>query len=110
MGGIGTYTILRDCPDVFAAAMIGAGIGDPETVDTWKDTPVCIYHGTNDTTIPYESTKVMAAALGDTGNVEIETLDGVGHNIKQYMYLRMNEEGKSESFSWMAEQRKTSKK
>ena len=104
MGAIGTYTILRDCPDMFAAAIIGAGIGDPESVDFWKNTPVRIYHGTNDKVIPYESTRVMAAALENNENAEIRTLEGVGHSIQSYMYLMMNEEGKSESFSWMAEQ------
>jgi len=104
MGAIGTYTIFRDCPDMFAAAIIGAGIGDPESVDFWKNTPVRIYHGTNDKVIPYESTRVMAAALENNKNAEIRTLEGVGHSIQSYMYLMMNEEGKSESFSWMAEQ------
>lgn len=105
MGGVGTYTILRDCPDMFAAAIIGAGIGDPDSVESWKSTKVRILHGTGDKTIPYETTKVMAAALEGASNAEIIPLEGSGHNIQAYMYMIKNEEGKSENLTWMSEQR-----
>lgn len=101
MGGIGTYTILRDCPGMFAAAIIGAGIGDPDSVDLWADTPVRIFHGTEDTTIPYKTTEVMAEALEEYPNVEIIPLKGVDHNTKPFMY----QVGPGQdSLSWMAEQ------
>lgn len=102
MGGIGTYTILRDCPGMFAAAIIGAGIGNPDSVDLWAtDTSVRIFHGTKDSTISYECTEVMAEALEEYPNVEIIPLEGVGHDIKPFMY----EIGPGQdSLSWMAEQ------
>lgn len=96
-GGIGTYTILRDCPGVFAAAIIGAGIGDPESVDLWKDTPVRIFHGMLDFTVSYEACEIMAEALKDYPNAEIFPLENADHNIKPYMYT-------AENFSWMAKQ------
>lgn len=101
MGGIGTYTILRDCPGMFAAAIIGAGIGDPDSVDLWADTPVRIIHGTKDSTIPYKSTQVMAVALKEYPNVEIKLLQGEGHTIKPFMYQGG---GGKDNLSWMAQQ------
>ena len=102
MGAIGSYTILRDCPDVFAAAVIGAGIGDPDSVDLWKSTPVRICHGTKDTTIPYKSTEVMAEALKNYPNVEIVTLDNGDHNIKPFIYGANWDGSANENFAWMA--------
>ncbi len=102
MGGIGSYTILRDCPDMFAAAVIGSGIGDPGSVDLWKSTPVRICHGTNDKTIPYKSTEVMAEALKNYPNAEIVTLDNGDHNIKPFIYGANWDGGANENFAWMA--------
>ncbi len=99
MGGIGSFTMLRDCPDVFAAAIIGAGIGDPDTVDLWKDTPVRILHGTLDETVVYEAFEVMSAALEDYPNAKTVSLKKADHNIKHEMYTNTN-------FSWMAKQKR----
>ena len=105
MGGIGTYTILRDCPDVFAAAIIGAGIGDPDSVDTWRSTKVRILHGTEDRVISYKATEKMEEALRTSKNAEIITLEGIGHDILSFMYAQTDAEGKSEHLVWMAAQK-----
>ena len=102
MGGIGVYTILRDCPDMFAAALIGSGIGDPDSVDLWKSTPVRIVHGTKDATISYKAAEVMIEALKDYPNVEIVTLVNGDHNIKPYLYGANWDDGINENFEWMA--------
>ncbi len=99
MGGIGSFTMLRDCPDVFAAAIIGAGIGDPDTVDLWKDTPVRIFHGTLDETVVYEAFEVMSQALEDYPNAKTISLKRANHNIKHEMYTNTN-------FSWMGKQKR----
>ena len=95
MGAIGAYTALRDCPNVFAAAIVGAGIGDPETVDKWKNTYAHIIHGRYDNTIHYTATEEMQKALTENSKVEIIPLDRE-HSIKPYMYTK-------EQFAWMAE-------
>ncbi len=107
MGGIGTYTILRDCPDIFAAAIIGAGIGDPDTVEAWKDTQVRVFHGKEDDVIPSKPSELMAEALqaANSRDAVFSLADGFGHDIEWLMYGPENDEGKSESLSWMAEQR-----
>ena len=107
MGAIGTYTALRDCPDMFAAAIIGAGIGDPDTVESWKNTPVRIFHGTRDTTIPIKPSELMAEALqkANARDAVFTPLEGAGHDIEPLMFCTKNDEGKSEVFSWMAKQR-----
>ena len=102
MGSIGSYTMLRDCPDVFAAAVLGAGIGDPGSVDLWKSTPVRIFHGTEDTTIPFKAAEVMIEALKDYPNVEFSPLVNAGHTIKPYMYVADWDDGLNDNFVWMA--------
>ncbi len=106
MGSIGTYTVLRDCPDMFAAAIIGAGIGDPETVEKWKDTPVRIFHGTKDRTIPIKPSELMAEALqkANAKDAVFTPLEGAEHDIEWLMFGLKNNEVKSEAFSWMAKQ------
>ncbi|MBE7063106.1 MAG: hypothetical protein E7390_04860 [Ruminococcaceae bacterium] len=107
MGAIGTYTVLRDCPDMFAAAIIGAGIGDPDTVKAWKDTPVRIFHGTWDRTIPIKPSELIAEALqkANARDAVFTPLERTEHDIEGLMFLPKNDEGKSEIFSWMAKQR-----
>lgn len=103
-GGIGSYSILKDCPDMFAAAIIGAGIGDPEAAKTWASTtPVRILHGTEDKTAVYGATEAMAEAVKDYPNVEIITLVGKDHNIKPSMYKVASGQ---ESLAWMAKQQR----
>ncbi len=104
MGGIGTYTILRDCPDVFAGAIIGAGIGDPDSVDLWKSTPVRIIHGTKDASVIYEATEIMQEALKGYNNAEIITLEGADHNIKPVMYGEDRGKTTNENLLWLASQ------
>ncbi len=96
-GAIGSFMMLKDCPDVFAAAIIGAGIGDPDSVDLWKDTPVRIFHGKQDFSVTYEAFEIMAEVLKDYPNAELFPLENADHNIKTYMYTE-------ENFSWMAKQ------
>ena len=107
MGSIGTYTVLRDCPDMFAAAIIGAGIGDPDTVESWKNTPVRIFHGTRDKIIPIKSSERMAEALQKANALDavFTPLEGAEHDIEWLMFGPKNNEEKSETFSWMAKQR-----
>lgn len=95
-GGVGSFSILKDCPEIFTAAIIGAGIGDPDAADLWKNTPVRIIHGTKDAKITYKAAELMQAAIKDHPNSKLITVDD-GHDIKPYMYTE-------ENFSWMAKQ------
>ncbi len=106
LGSVGTYTVLRDCPDMFAAAVIGAGLGDPDTVDAWKDTPVRIFHGKLDRTIPIKSSEVMVEALQAAGakDAVFTSIEGFEHDIEWLMFGLKNGEVKSETFLWMAKQ------
>lgn len=103
-GAVGAYAILKDCPDVFAAAIIGAGIGDPDAADSWKDTPVRIFHGTSDPKVTYKAAEAMAEALKDHPGAEIITLEGEGHDIKPYMYGVTGNGEAGETLMWMAKQ------
>lgn len=99
MGAIGAYAMLADCPTSFAAAMIRAGIGDPDKVPDWKDTPVRIVHGTNDTNIPYAGATIMINALTEAGaaDAQLITVQDGPHDVRYAMYTQ-------ENFDWLAAQ------
>lgn len=88
MGAIGAYAMLADCPNVFAAAMVRSGIGDPSKVSLWKDTPIRIFHGDQDTNVLYAGSTKMIEALTAAGAKDAERITVVGgaHEIRDTMY------------------------
>lgn len=41
---------------------------------------ICIFHGTSDTIIPYDSSKKLESKFKETKNIELYTIDGAEHN------------------------------
>src|SRR5262249_46809491 len=67
---------------------------DPDTENAWFDAycpirnvsrgypPTLLIHGTNDTDVPYEQSKAMAAKLAEVGvEHELLTVPGAGHGL-----------------------------
>lgn len=95
MGGYGTWSIAAHHPGRFAAlvpvcgGILRHGVQEPEAgVDLYAETarkigatPVWIFHGNADQSVPVEESRKMNAALkANSGNVKFTEYDGVNHN------------------------------
>ncbi|OUU19886.1 MAG: hypothetical protein CBC13_11900 [Planctomycetia bacterium TMED53] len=102
MGGIGTFGIISKRPDLFAAAVPLCGGWDPDSVASFKDVPMWIFHGAKDKVIPPVRSQVMVEALKEAGaNVKYTEHPEAGHNIFRLTY------GDPELWKWLFEQKKT---
>jgi predicted peptidase len=82
MGGTGTWTILANHPDVFAAAIPICGWGEPATAKRVKDIPVWVIHGNADTIMPVAGSRDMVKALLKAGAKPIYwEYDGATHAV-----------------------------
>lgn len=95
MGGIETWDWAIQDPDLFAAIMPVSATGKPENVGTLRETPVWVFHGDQDQTVPYAGDKAMVDALRLAGgNVKFTTIKG-NHDIWDKVY------NNREIFSWL---------
>lgn len=82
MGGFGTLNALANHPDMFASAYAICGGGDPATASLLINTPLWIFHGSNDQTVPVTQSRHMYQAVLEAGGTRIRYTEypGVGHN------------------------------
>ena len=111
MGGYGTFAFASKHPGKFAAAVpVCGGVvmprtqaeGDPYTEVAVKigKTPMWIFHGSADTSVPVtESQKMNAAIKAAGGNVRYTEYPGVPHNSWDKAY------GEVDLAKWLLEQR-----
>jgi predicted peptidase len=87
MGGIGSFDILYRKPNMFAAALIICGGGNPNYVSNYaKKVPLWIFHGDKDNTVKTEYALTMAEAIKKSGgNPKVTIFPGVGHNAWDYV-------------------------
>ncbi len=83
MGGFGTWDLIMRHNDIFAAAIPICGGADPTKAEELVNTPIYTFHGTDDTSVPYEGTAEMVEAIEDLGGrlINFITYDGEGHGI-----------------------------
>ena len=83
MGGFGTWNLLMNHSDVFAAGVPICGGADHRKAELMADVPVWTFHGTADGTVPYAGTETMVNAIKKAGGQKITftTYTGSGHNI-----------------------------
>ena len=91
MGGFGTWGMLRDYPDYFAAAVPICGgwdlDDDVENAPAMKDVPIWAFHGALDTAVPVARTRDMVEALEAVGgNVKYTEYPDGGHGISARVY------------------------
>ena len=80
MGGYGTWEALMRRPQLWAAAVPICGGGDPARVVTYKDVPIWVWHGANDTTVPPVNSRTLVEALKKAGGAPKYTeLERVNH-------------------------------
>ena len=104
MGGYGTWNLLMNHPDVFAAGIPMCGAGDPNQAEVLKDMPIWAVHGAKDPTVPVSGSRDMANALeaiGATGFHYTELPDAE-HDVWNYTYSNQ------EIFNWLLSQKKPS--
>ena len=83
MGGFGTWNLLMNHSDVFAAGIPICGGADPAKADILKDVPIWTFHGTADSAVPYSGTEEMVNAIRAAGGQKIifTSYSGADHNI-----------------------------
>lgn len=124
MGGYGTWAIARAHPEKFAAlAPVCGGVRPPPSIPTLSDTveatsesdpylavaqrvgktPVWVFHGAEDRTVPVEESRKMVEALKSIGNnVRYSEYAGVAHNSWDRAYAE------PDFFLWLLAQRRPS--
>lgn len=81
MGGMGTYELLRRKPQVFAAAFTICGGDNMANTVKYKNTPLWIFHGDQDHTVPVIHSTRIADRLRELGApVKLTLYHNVDHN------------------------------
>ncbi len=82
MGGYGTWSIITEYPEMFAAAVPLCGGGDKTSAKNLVDVPIWAFHGDADEDINVERTREMIAAIKEAGgNPRYSEYKGVGHSV-----------------------------
>jgi predicted peptidase len=81
-GGIGTWNVIIQRPNLFAAAIPLCGGGDPSKVAAITNLPIWAFHGGRDKVIPVaESRKMINALKRAGGHPRYTEYSNVGHDV-----------------------------
>ena len=82
MGGYGTWKLLAEHPEKFAAGIPICGGGDVKTAAALTKTPIWAFHGDQDKVVTVDNTTQLVDAVkkinGD--NIKMTIYEGVNHN------------------------------
>jgi predicted peptidase len=67
MGGFGTWSIIQEHPEMFAAAFPICGGGDPGKAAPLAQLPLWVFHGVKDSVVPVELSRSMVRAIEQAG-------------------------------------------
>ena len=89
MGAVGVLYVLASRPGMFASAYSESTAADPSRAGLVKNTPLWMFHGGIDATIPTWQSQNMYHAIRDSGGtvVRYKEYKGIGHNIWEYTPL-----------------------
>jgi predicted peptidase len=101
MGGYGSWRLAADHPEMFAAVVPVCGAGKTGDAPKLKSLPIWVFHGTEDSAVPFARSKEMVDAIKQAGgtNIRFTTLEYIGHNSWESAYAS------PELWSWMLSQR-----
>lgn len=105
MGGYGTWNLLMNHSDLFAAGMPICGAADPSKAEVLKDMPIFAFHGDRDSVVPTAGTRDMVNAIiakGGTKAIFHEVLN-TDHNSWSYAASR------GDALRWIFSHRRTEK-
>ena len=102
MGGYGTWNLLMNHPDVFAAGIPMCGAGDPTKTDILKELSIWAVHGALDLTVPVSGSRDMAKALEAAGAADFHYTEiaDAEHDVWNYTY------DNAEMFQWLFSRKK----
>ena len=81
-GGVGTWNVIEQRPNLFAAAIPLCGAGDPSRASRIAKLPIWAFHGTLDEIIPVvESRKMITAIRRAGGRPKYTEYGTVGHDV-----------------------------
>jgi predicted peptidase len=87
MGGAGTWHVLAQRPDLFAAGIPVCGRADLATLPRLKNVPIWNFHGVADETESIETSRRIIEALRKAGGRPLYTeYADVGHNVFMWVY------------------------
>ena len=82
LGGFGTFAIVAEYPNLFAAGVPLCGGADESKASSIIKTPLWVFHGENDQAVPVDlSRRIVAAMKNAGGKVKYTEYAGAGHNI-----------------------------
>ncbi len=101
MGGFGAWDALQRRPELFAAAIVCCGGGDPAEAPKLANLPIWAFHGDHDAEVPVVRTTAMVDAIRRTGGAPKMTIyAGVDHDCWSRTYAD------PEVWAWLFAQRK----
>jgi predicted peptidase len=87
MGGAGTWNVIANRPQFFAAAVICCGSSSAENGSEAIETPLWNFHGDADKTVPVSLSRERIAARRKAGGRPLYTeYAGVDHNVWQWAF------------------------
>ena len=103
MGGYGTWNLLMNHSDIFAAGVPMCGAGDPTKADILAKLPIWAIHGALDPTVPVSGSRDMAAAIEKCDPVDFHytELPDAEHDVWNYTYKN------AEIMKWLFSQKKS---
>lgn len=83
MGGFGAWDLMMRHNDYFAAGVLVCGGGDLSRAEALKDTPLFVFHGDADPTVPVSGSRDVVQAIRDAGGELVQYVEyaGQGHGI-----------------------------
>ena len=87
MGALGMWDMVMRAPGLFAAGIPICGGYDATHVDSIRDIPFWVFHGSADPSVPVEGSRTMVRALERVGgSVRYTEYEGAGHAIWAQIY------------------------
>lgn len=83
MGAFGVWDAMVRYNHVFAAGVAVCGAGDPAKAELLRETPMFVFHGDADDTVPVSGSADMVAAIEAAGGTQVQYTEyaGAGHGI-----------------------------
>ncbi len=97
MGGYGTWNLLMNHPDLFAAGVPMCGAASPTSANLVLNTPVWAVHGAKDPTVPVSGSREMVEAIRNLGGTKALYTELSDHEHDVWTYTYSN----TEIFTWL---------